>query len=333
MKHYLLIIVLLSCFSIQLKAQQRPLFSQYLQNQYLLNPAVTGLENYIDARAGHRRQWSGLSSAPSTYYLTVHSPLKIGDYSQHLPAMGRDSALKEAKESSSNPNVRHGIGGSIITDKLGPLRINSFSISYAAHVRLDKKWWLSAGLSGGARQWVLDPNDLDLENPDEPALQSSMVNKLVSNLNFGFMLYSEKFFVGLASEQLLQNDVSFNTVAQTIGGKLATHYFANAGIKITMNHSVSLVPSARLRYVNASPATLDVNLKAVFLESFWLGGSYRNTETFTVFAGAEIDHKFVVAYAYDFSTGRINDVSNGSHEIVVGIRFGKAEVSPRKYLW
>lgn len=43
-------------------------------------------------------------------------------------------------------------------------------------------------------------------------------------------------------------DLSFNNVSQTIGGQLVKHYFANLGITIPLNQSISLTPSLMFRY-------------------------------------------------------------------------------------
>ena len=58
-------------------AQQKPQYTQYVFNNLLLNPAVTGIENYTDVKLGYRSQWTGLQGAPVTSYLTIDAP--IGD--------------------------------------------------------------------------------------------------------------------------------------------------------------------------------------------------------------------------------------------------------------
>lgn len=61
-------------------AQQRPYYTQYIMNNYIINPAVAGIENYWDVKASHRMQWVGLQDAPVTTYLTIHGPLKKSAY-------------------------------------------------------------------------------------------------------------------------------------------------------------------------------------------------------------------------------------------------------------
>src|ERR1041385_1790872 len=61
-------------------AQQKPHYTQYILNQYILNPALTGIENYTDIKLSHRQQWTGIDGAPVTTYFTVHTPLGKKDY-------------------------------------------------------------------------------------------------------------------------------------------------------------------------------------------------------------------------------------------------------------
>ena len=61
------------------KAQQKPHYTQYLMNQYILNPAITGIENYTDVKLSHRHQWVGINDAPVTTYFTIHGPLGKSD--------------------------------------------------------------------------------------------------------------------------------------------------------------------------------------------------------------------------------------------------------------
>src|SRR5438128_12249571 len=62
-----------------LHAQQRPYYTQYILNNYIINPAVAGIENYWDVKASHRHQWVGLNGAPVTTYVTIQGPLSKND--------------------------------------------------------------------------------------------------------------------------------------------------------------------------------------------------------------------------------------------------------------
>ena len=43
--------------SVSVSAQQTPIFSQYILNKYVFNPAVTGTEDHFTATANYRYQW------------------------------------------------------------------------------------------------------------------------------------------------------------------------------------------------------------------------------------------------------------------------------------
>ncbi len=55
--------------------QQPFRFSQYFQNAVTVNPAVAGIEDFMDLKVGYRQQWTGLDLSPQTFYLSAHAPL------------------------------------------------------------------------------------------------------------------------------------------------------------------------------------------------------------------------------------------------------------------
>ena len=55
--------------------QAKPFYTQYVLNNYILNPAITGIENYTDVKLSYRNQWAGINGAPVTAYFSIHGPL------------------------------------------------------------------------------------------------------------------------------------------------------------------------------------------------------------------------------------------------------------------
>ena len=51
-------------------SQQLPLYSQYLYNKFLINPAQAGSDGYTSFNATAREQWVGYSGAPKTYSIS-----------------------------------------------------------------------------------------------------------------------------------------------------------------------------------------------------------------------------------------------------------------------
>ena len=53
--------------------QQLPLFSQYLYNKFLINPAVAGSDGYTTVNLTAREQWVGYYGAPRTFSFSMQT--------------------------------------------------------------------------------------------------------------------------------------------------------------------------------------------------------------------------------------------------------------------
>ena len=116
--------------------QQRPHYTQYVINPFIINPAITGIENYTDAKIALRDQWVGLNGAPKTTYFTIHGPLGKNDYrtsSTSFRVPGENPRGKAYWETYTAAEPHHGIGLNIINDQTGSFRFLTASATYAYH--------------------------------------------------------------------------------------------------------------------------------------------------------------------------------------------------------
>src|SRR6187551_3748479 len=67
-------------------AQQKPHYTQYILNNYILNPALSGIENYTDVKMSVRDQWVGLNGSPKTIYFSAQEPIGKKDYHDRTTA-------------------------------------------------------------------------------------------------------------------------------------------------------------------------------------------------------------------------------------------------------
>src|SRR6187551_2686774 len=112
----------------ELSAQQKPHYTQYIINQYIINPAITGIENYTDIKLSHRHQWVGLQDAPVTTYITFHTPIGKQDLRTTPTSFQVDGTNPRGKnfwDEYVAAEPHHGAGFQIINDVTGPL--NRFS--------------------------------------------------------------------------------------------------------------------------------------------------------------------------------------------------------------
>lgn len=303
-------------------AQQKPQYTQYVLNNYLLNPAVSGIESYIDVKAGYRSQWTGLEGAPVTSYLTLSAPLGDDFIQGDAAAMpsgnenpfGRSYTLDYQ---ASPPH--HGVGFSIVGDKTGPINQTTIDFSYAYHLGLTSRLNLAVGVSGGLNHISLNTDEITLENPLDPAISNGKNSQWKPDLNIGVWAYSSNYFVGVSVQQLLKQNLYFSTNSTVTSSQTVPHYFFTAGVRLPVSDDIFLLPSVLVKVIKPVPTTFDLNLKMAFQDIFWIGGSYRKDDSFGALAGINISSSINVGYSYDVTTSALNTVSNGTHEIVIGI--------------
>ncbi|WP_316798275.1 type IX secretion system membrane protein PorP/SprF [Pedobacter frigidisoli] len=318
-----LILILALSLSFKGFSQQKPQYTQYIFNQYLLNPALSGIENYMDFKAGYRKQWAGINDAPQTSFVSAHWAL--GDNQLW------SNALTSFPEQTGNPMDRnytqnytsspshHGMGVTAVLDKTGPIKRVDANVTYAYHLQLNNNFNLSAGVAAGISSISLDVAALTFDTPYDPALNRALINQVKPDLSIGLWLYGARLFAGLSVQQILPQTLSFTGDESYNVGKEVPHYFATAGYKFFFDDEIAAIPSVMIKYVEPSPVSFDLNMKIAFRDRFWLGGSYRKDDSFAAMAGFNIGKIVNLTYSYDFTTSDLNQVSNGSHEIVLGL--------------
>ena len=320
--------------------QQRPHYTQYILNNYILNPALSGIENYTDVKLSYRNQWVGFPGAPQTMYASVHGPIGKKDYKTTATSFqvpGENPRGRSYWEQYTASEPHHGIGASLINFRTGYINRVTLTGSYAYHIGLSPKMNLSAGFAGGISTITIDGSKVNLANPVDPAIGTvaGQLRKIQPELNAGLWLYSDRFFAGLSAQQIIPQKLTLtdNSLNQST---LVPHLFATAGYRMLLNEDVNILPSFMLRYITSMPLFMDVSVKAQYQDRFWLGGNYRIREGFSVMAGLNVSNTFNLSYSYDSyfnkqATYLLPFMQRGSHEIVLGFLIGNkyGDLCPR----
>lgn len=310
-------------------AQQRPYYTQYIMNNYIINPAVAGIENYWDIKASHRMQWVGLQDAPVTTYLTIHGPLKKSAYDResatsfHAPGQNPRGEAYWQDYTSAEPH--HGVGFTMINDRTGPLNRFAAYGTYSYHMGISPTTSLAGGVSVGFTNMSLDASKLNFggSTVDPAVAGSGILNRIKPDISVGLWLYSKDYFLGLAAQQIVPQPLTFsnNTVALE-QGKLLPHLFLSAGYRMQLSDDISLLPSMLVRYITPLPLGFDLNAKLQYQDLLWAGASYRYQDGFAAMAGINLNHSINIGYSYDMQTSALNTVSRGTHEILIGFLLG-----------
>lgn len=294
-KSFLLALVLFACF-IAGNAQQLPLYSQFMMNDYVMNPAIGGKNHYIEAKSNNRYQWTGITDAPRTYMLSVNGATKSG---------------------------KIGLGGYLFTDIVGPSRRIGFDVSYAYHIQLNSELKLSLGLSAGLLQFAVDGSKIYLRDATDDIISSGYQSLLMPDFGAGFYLYTRKWYVGASVPQIYPAKISFVDYTTQNQGKLATHVYASAGYRINVADNFYIGPCMQFKYVSPVPMQFDFGSRFVFKENYWIGGAYRTHDAFVAMLGFTFHENLSFSYSYDFTTTALKNYSGGTHELMIAIKFNK----------
>jgi type IX secretion system PorP/SprF family membrane protein len=309
-------------------AQQRPHYTQYILNSYVLNPAVSGIENYTDLKLSARDQWVGLNGAPQTFYLTVHAPLGKKDYKTTATSYGMPGENPRGQsywENYTASEPHHGVGLSIISDKTGNFTRTTVAASYAYHLGLNATTNIALGVSPGISRIGRDVARTDFgggTNVDPAQGTNSALNQLRPDIGAGIWLYSASYFVGASAQQIIPQKIAFVDDATYNTGRLIPHLFFTAGYRFLMNEDINALPSVMVKYVSPNSPQVDVNMKLQFRDLLWMGASVRVREGYQGMIGLNLANTVNVGYAYDFTQTKLNTASRGTHELIIGFLLG-----------
>ncbi len=285
--------------------QQRAQYTQYMINPFVVNPAVSGTEDYTDIRAGYRKQWAGFDGSPRSVYLSAHTNI------------GKNKVVNN--RTKNKKNGFHGIGFLLTNDYIGPTNTNTISLAYSYHLKLSKTVFASFGAMGGMQLYTLDPGKLTTANPGDVAI-TGFSARSVADINAGGWIYSNKFYAGASLIQVMPQKLYKASTGEISKGKLTHHYMIMAGYKIPMGYDFTFIPSICIKAAAPAPISVDINSKIRYRNLCWAGFSYRHKDAVAVMVGMILNNTVDFSYSYDYNTSHLTKFNNGSHEIIIGYR-------------
>lgn len=296
-----ILILVLSFGSLTVQAQQDPMYTHYMYNTLVINPAYAGSRDALTLTALHRSQWVDFKGAPTTQTLTIHSPLR----NEHL-----------------------GVGLSLSNDKIGPTNSTAVFVDFACMMQLTKKSKLALGLSAGANIFQANLSTLNLDEQADPVFQNNIKNHATPNFGFGIYYSRERFYAGISVPDLLQNNYSIVTKdnGNTLISKEQRHYFFIAGTVLNIADNLAFKPTTFVKATSGAPIEADVTASFIIMKRLLLGVMYRTGDACGALIGIDITNQFHVGYSFDYSYGiQTFKYNNGSHEIVLRYDFLTAD--------
>lgn len=277
-------------------AQQLPMFSQFQNNAFVINPAVAGTEKYAPLRFVVRDQWTGIEGGPMTQTLSYHN-----------------SFMKD----------KMGIGTFLFNDKFGTVSRTGLNATYSYIVSFNEGSKLSFGVSGLFYLYRLNTSELKFESSDntDPVLYQGNFRAFTPNASFGVLYSAKSYSFGLALPELIPVKISpskdFYVVQQQ------QHYYLTATYKLKLSDNVYLEPGLLMKHVKGAPTELDFNVNLRVKNMVNIGASYRTNDAVALMASYLIKEKYLIGYSHDLTISGLKSIAKGTHEIVLGINLSK----------
>mgnify|MGYP003330391455 CR=1 FL=1 len=302
-----LVLIFCLCGAGGLLAQQDPQFTHYMFNQLYFNPAVSGADGVTKLTALHRSQWLGYQptfddgGAPTTQLITFSSPLF---------------------------QIRSGIGGYIVNDRLGPQNNLEVQASYAYHRRLGNGK-LSAGIRAGLYSQTINFAKYRPVNPDDPLIISKgRESQVRPDLAIGLNYQTSKFYAGISMTHLARSTFDFGLNQRS---SLEPHLYITGGYFYEVNFDLKLQFTTLVK-TNLSKTAVDIGGIAYLKDTMWGGLSFRESEAAILMLGYSLmkDKSLKIGYSLDYVIKDQAAKQPTSHELMVTYQLPVATALVRK---
>lgn len=286
-------------------AQQQPLHTMFMYNKLLINPAYAGYHEHPCASAIIREQWIGFEGAPKTQSLSIHGPLSSQRIGIGLNVQRRSIGVSSATTFDGIYDYRFPVGN------------GTLSLGVQASGRI-----LKVDFTDPAVKTVQDINI-------DPGVDAISDSKFLANVGAGLYYYTPSFYVGASSPRLISSDIDFE-LNDLFVAKEQPHFYLMTGLALPLNHKLSFVPQVLVRYTEAAPVDIDLNLGLRWWEDYAVGVTLRKggidnelLESVDLIVSAKILRGLRLAAAYDFTLSDLRKYSDGSLEVMLMYCFGE----------
>ena len=87
-----------------------------------MNPAASGIYEYIDISAGVRQQWVGFNNAPRNFFISGHTPLGKGNTALYNPSLRIGGRGPVQTPDIKTGKMKHAVGGYMFADEYGAFK-------------------------------------------------------------------------------------------------------------------------------------------------------------------------------------------------------------------
>ncbi|MBA4746883.1 MAG: type IX secretion system membrane protein PorP/SprF [Muricauda sp.] len=291
--NYIQLVALFLLLSFKASAQQDPNYTFYRYNMNIYNPAFAGSSEAAEFSLGIRSQWAGIEGAPESQSAIFGMPV--------------------------GKNV--GLGVSILNDKTFIEQQTWMAIDVSYNIQLDEEHTLYFGIKGSANSYDANTQGLVTYGVGQDGALVDYDSRFTPNVGAGVYLKHDRYFASLSAPKLLTPERLKERDGNAYLGVDSMHAYLSGGYTFLLGKTLDLKTMGMLRYVDASPISVEVTGILDFGERFEFGASYRYDESISGLFLFNISNGFNLGYAYETSIQNpIDGLDNNTHELFMRLR-------------
>jgi type IX secretion system PorP/SprF family membrane protein len=296
---YILLSILTCTIFVKVHAQQDAFFGTHVINPFFINPAAVG-DNGSNFYLAYKKEWLGFEGAPEMQNATFDMPLA---------------------------NKKMGIGFTLFNDINNIMGTSGGRFTYAYKLKISGDQKVNFGLSGGFTQNRILFDNIRASNPNEAAIFSNNQSTTNIDANFGFIYSYKKLAVGATANHLLDRPFTYiNTYDQNeLQYSMVKNYTVTASYTFNvLPEKLTMIPLVLIRATQGLAIVPEANLMLKYRKNVMLNLAYKHDVGYAVAIGGIIDNKLTIAYNIGLSTNELGAHNSGTHEVLVGYKFGKS---------
>ncbi|MFM9840234.1 MAG: PorP/SprF family type IX secretion system membrane protein [Cyclobacteriaceae bacterium] len=306
--------------------------TQYYSNLPNTNPGFTGIDDYLDVKFSVNQGWNSFNITNNNIYISAFSSLNSS-----ARTSVKNNALRISTSAygdilpTNQLRRKHGMGGTLAGRNIGPYRSVTLGYNYAYHIPLSSKFNFSLGSRLAYFNQRIDFSGFTVretgDNLFDQLTRAGNANQSSFLMDFGAVLYSEKFYAALSSVNQIKGKISGDNLLDY--SELVTYQF-NTARNFRIAQTVQLNTGLRLTLKQGLDMGWAVNARFRYKELLYIGSGFNNNSQLSLLFGLAFNPNFGLHYTYDQYLSSLSSFNVNAHEIVLGIGlFNKAHSQPK----
>jgi type IX secretion system PorP/SprF family membrane protein len=298
--------------------------TQYYLNLPGINAGFTGIEDYVDTRFSFRQGWNDFTVKNNYTFASAYGTLNNfarTALTNNTLRLSNPEAFKQIQNEKKLLR-KHGVGGMITSRALGPYKATTINANYAYHLPITSKLNMSFGSRIGYSSQRIDFTGYVVRDQVNDAFYQQIMASSQGNsgsflMDFGYVLYSSKFYAGLSSNGLISTHITGTSLVELEQARRIS--LQGALTSMRLNSSITFSPAMRLTYAKGYSTILSLNGRFMIKNLVYVGAGYTNSSPkLSLLFGLNLNGRFSVNYSYDKYLSNLNNFNVNVHELVIG---------------